>query len=183
MKMKRLLTLLLCLVLALATLAGCAGEEEPAGDLSAFTAATLDGESFCQDGIKDKDVTVINVWGMFCGPCRAEMPELAAYAKALPDNVQLITACVDAGSDPEGTRDFLASCGYDGVTLVGGDENFLAVFGAIQSFPTTIFVNGRGEIVGDAIVGRQPDLAASFTSAVNKVLKNEGKAEIAVEVK
>ncbi len=180
MKKKTLPALLLAGLLALGMLAGCAGGEAE-GDLSSFTAATLDGGSYNQDGIKAKDVTVINVWGMFCGPCRAEMPDLAAYAKALPDNVQLITACVDAMNDPEGTRAFLSECGYEGVTLIGGDESFLAVFGAIQSFPTTIFVNSRGEIVGKPIIGGQSDLAASFTKAVNQVLAAEGKAEITVE--
>ena len=32
------------------------------------------------------------------------MPDLAAYAKALPDNVQLITICIDALDDLEGTQ-------------------------------------------------------------------------------
>ena len=79
MKKKTLPALLLAGLLALGMLAGCAGGEAE-GDLSSFTAATLDGGSYNQDGIKAKDVTVINVWGMFCGPCRAEMPDLAAYA-------------------------------------------------------------------------------------------------------
>ena len=51
------------------------------------------------------------------------MPDLAAYEKALPDNVQLITICIDAGNDWEGTKAFLDSCGYEGVTIVGGDEH------------------------------------------------------------
>ena len=117
---------------------------------------------------------------MFCGPCRAEMPDLAAYEKALPENVQLITICIDAGNDLEGTRDFLTSCGYEGVTLISGDEALASVVNTVQSFPTTVFVNSRGEVKGTPIIGMQPDLSEAYTTAANKVLSEEGKAEISL---
>lgn len=180
MKMKKRLALLLGAVLLLGVLAGCSKEEAAAGSYSSFTASTLDGGTFTQDDIKSKDLTIINYWGMFCGPCRSEMPDLAAYAKALPDNVQLITICIDAFSDIDGTREFMSSCGYEGVTLVSGDESIASVVNQVQSFPTTVFVNSKGEVTGEAIIGTQPDLAAAFTAAANKVLKAEGKAEISL---
>lgn len=179
MKAKKWMILLLSAVLALSVLAGCS-EETPTGSYSSFTAGTLDGGTFTQDDIKSKDLTIINYWGMFCGPCRSEMPDLAAYAKALPDNVQLITICIDALNDIDGTREFLNSCGYEGVTLVSGDEALASVVNQVQSFPTTVFVNSKGEVTGETIIGTQPDLAAAFTAAANKVLKAEGKAEISV---
>lgn len=180
MKTKKWTILLLTAVLALGVLAGCSKEEAATGSYSSFTANTLDGGTFTQDGIKSKDLTIINYWGMFCGPCRSEMPELAAYAKALPDNVQLITICIDALNDLEGTEEFLNSCGYEGVTLVSGDESIASVVNQVQSFPTTVFVNSKGEVTGETIIGTQPDLAAAFTAAANKVLKAEGKAEISL---
>lgn len=179
MKAKKWMILLLTAVLALSALAGCS-EETATGSYSSFTAGTLDGGTFTQDDIKSKDLTIINYWGMFCGPCRSEMPDLAAYAKALPENVQLITICIDAFDDLEDTKEFLNSCGYEGVTLVSGDEALASVVNQVQSFPTTVFVNSKGEVTGETIVGTQPDLAAAFTAAANKVLKAEGKAEISL---
>lgn len=179
MKAKKWMILLLTAVLALSALAGCS-EETATGSYSSFTAGTLDGGTFTQDDIKSKDLTIINYWGMFCGPCRSEMPDLAAYAKALPENVQLITICIDAFDDLEDTKEFLNSCGYEGVTLVSGDEVLASVVNQVQSFPTTVFVNSKGEVIGETIVGTQPDLAAAFTAAANKVLKAEGKAEISL---
>lgn len=179
MKAKKWMILLLTAVLALGVLTGCS-EETATGSYSSFTAGTLDGGTFTQDDIKSKDLTIINYWGMFCGPCRSEMPDLAAYAKALPENVQLITICIDALSDIDGTREFLNSCGYEGVTLISGDEALASVVNQVQSFPTTIFVNSKGEVTGETIVGTQPDLAAAFTAAANKALKAEGKAEISL---
>ena len=180
MKAKKWMILLLSLLLASGILSGCSNDDATTGSFSSFTGYTLDGETFTQDDIKSKDLTIINYWGMFCGPCRAEMPDLAAYEKALPENVQLITICIDAGNDLEGTRDFLTSCGYEGVTLISGDEALASVVNTVQSFHTTVFVNSRGEVKGTPIIGMQPDLSEAYTTAANKVLSEEGKAEISL---
>ena len=180
MKAKKWMILLLSLLLASSILSGCSNDDATTGSFSSFTGYTLDGETFTQDDIKSKDLTIINYWGMFCGPCRTEMPDLAAFEKALPDNVQLITICIDAGNDWEGTKAFLDSCGYEGVTIVGGDESLSAVVTSVQSFPTTVFVNSKGEVKGSSIIGMQPDLAEAYTTAANKVLSEEGKAEISL---
>ena len=173
MDRKKLPALFLAMLLTLGLLAGCSGEEAgDGGSFSSFAGGTLDGGTFTQEEIK----------GMFCNPCRAEMPDLAAYAKALPDNVQLITICVDALNDPEETVEFLAGCGYEGVTIVTGDEALVSVVNGVQSFPTTIFVNSKGEVVGSTITGMQRDLAGTYTAEVNKALAAEGKAEISVDI-
>lgn len=39
--------------------------------------------------------TVVNVWAMWCAPCKEEMPTLAALAKAEGDQVQVVTVNVD----------------------------------------------------------------------------------------
>ena len=181
MKMKKAVSLLLSVFLVLGALTGCS-DDNSAGSMSSFTANTLDGGTFTQDDIKSKDLTIVNFWGMFCLPCRAEMPDLAAYAKALPENVQLITACIDGSNDLDATRDFLKNAGFEGVTLLSGDGDFDDLFASIQAFPTTVFVNSQGKIVGEPIIGGQANLAEVYTAAVNRALKAEGKAEISVEV-
>lgn len=109
------------------------------------------------------------------------MPDLAAFAKALPDNVQLITVCIDAAGGVQTAQDLLDQAGYEGVTLVGGDGDFQEVLGEIQAVPTTIFVDAKGNQVGSEILGRQADLAGTFLAAVNEALKAGGKAEISLE--
>lgn len=52
--------------------------------LGEFQAKTLQGGSFTQEDIAAKDVTVLNMWSTTCGPCVNEMPEVAAFAAALP---------------------------------------------------------------------------------------------------
>lgn len=208
MIMKRILAMTLSAILALGVLAGCGGgnaPEQPAdtaqpentaqsedtaqdgqdagtglGTLASFTAGTLDGGTFTQDDIMDKDVTVINFWALSCGPCIVEMPDLAEFAGALPDNVQLVTVCLDGNGNEDTAREVLEKAGFDGVTLISGSGDLLDLSRSLMYTPTTVFVDGEG-VVADAVIGGQEDLSGTFLAAVNAVLEGSGKAEISLE--
>ncbi len=107
------------------------------------------------------------------------MPDLTAYSESLPDNVQLITICLDGANNVELAKAILDQAGYQGVTLLSGDQSFANLCFAVQSVPTTMFVDSKGVVCGDPIIGRQKDLAGAFTERVNQVLKAGGKPEIA----
>lgn len=158
--------------------AGTAGQ---LGSLKSFSAGTLDGGSFTQEDIAAKDVTVINFWSLTCGPCIAEMPDLAAFAKALPENVQVITVCLDGAGNEDIAKNVLAEAGYEGVTLISGDGDLSALCGNLRYTPTTIMADSEGRLVGDAIIGGQKDLSGTFLEAVNASLRAAGKAEISLE--
>ena len=206
--MKRILAMTLSAILALGVLAGCGGgnaPEQPAdtaqpentaqsedtaqdgqdagtglGTLASFTAGTLDGGTFTQDDIMAKDVTVINFWALSCGPCIVEMPDLAEFAGALPDNVQLVTVCLDGNGNEDTAREVLEKAGFDGVTLISGSGDLLDLSRNLMYTPTTVFVDGEG-MVADAVIGGQEDLSGTFLAAVNAVLEGSGKAEISLE--
>lgn len=206
--MKRILAMTLSAILALGVLAGCGGgnaPEPPAdtaqpentaqsedtaqdgqdagtglGTLASFTAGTLDGGTFTQDDIMAKDVTVINFWALSCGPCIVEMPDLAEFAGALPDNVQLVTVCLDGNGNEDTAREVLEKAGFDGVTLISGSGDLLDLSRNLMYTPTTVFVDGEG-MVADAVIGGQEDLSGTFLAAVNAVLEGSGKAEISLE--
>lgn len=208
MIMKRILAMTLSAILALGVLAGCGGgnaPEPPAdtaqpentaqsedtardgqdagtglGTLASFTAGTLDGGTFTQDDIMAKDVTVINFWALSCGPCIVEMPDLAEFAGALPDNVQLVTVCLDGNGNEDTAREVLEKAGFDGVTLISGSGDLLDLSRSLMYTPTTVFVDGEG-VVADAVIGGQEDLSGTFLAAVNAVLEGSGKAEISLE--
>lgn len=151
------------------------------GSLKAFTASTLDGGSFTQDDIFAKDLTIINFWALSCPPCIGEMPDLADFAKKLPDNVQMITMCLDALYDEESTRSILSEAGFEGVTLVSGEMDLSDVCYQLQYTPTTVLVDSQGNLVGDAIIGTCEDLSETYLTAINSALKAGGKAEIRLE--
>lgn len=205
MKNKKFFALLLCAALTISMLAtGCsegktppASSDKPAqsenggsaatgtaaelGSMKSFTAATLDGGSFTQEDIAAKDVTVVNYWATICGPCVEEMPDLAAFEKALPDNVRLVTVCLDGTDAEDDVKRILSEAGYEGMTLLYGDGDYRDVWNNIQYTPTTVIVDSEGNLVGDAIIGGQEDLSGTFLTAVNAALKANGKAEISLE--
>lgn len=78
---------------------------------------------------------MINFWSMMCGYCIDELPEIAKYADALPDNVQVITVCLDLEGDDEvkATQDTLKDAGFKGTTLIKGDGDFKTVCEEIRS--------------------------------------------------
>ncbi|MDO5135247.1 MAG: TlpA disulfide reductase family protein [Eubacteriales bacterium] len=153
----------------------------PYGDLGSFLAGTLEGEELSQSDLADKDLTVINFWALTCGPCIREMPELAKLEKALPDNVQLLTVCLDGGQDPETTKTVLEKTGYEGVTIVAGDGDLMEICRRLQYTPTTLFFDQEGTGVGDAIIGAQQELEKVYLSAINCTLEELGKEAIALE--
>ena len=126
-------------------------------------------------------MTVINFWGTFCSPCIAEMPDLADFEKALPDNVQLITVCVDAEGNEETAKEILNYAGYEGITLVDGDDSFKEMLKVAQAIPITIFIGPDGEQIGEGILGMQQDLEGAYLSAINSALKELVKAEISLD--
>lgn len=205
MKNTTLFAPLLCAALAIGMLVtGCSGEKTPPvsssepvqnenggststgtaaglGSMKSFTAATLDGGSFTQDDIAGKDITVVNYWSLMCGPCIAEMPDLAAFEKALPDNVRLVTVCLDGEGAEDIVTSVLSEAGYEGTTLLSGDGDYLEIWKNLQYTPTTVLVDSEGNLVGDAIIGGQEDLSGTFLAAVNAALKAGGKEEISLE--
>ncbi len=205
MKGKNFFALLLCAALAAGALSGCSGEKDPPpssdapavqseegsqpaagtaaqiGSLKSFSAATLDGDSFTQDDIAANDLTVINFWALTCGPCIVEMPDLAEFSNALPDNVQVVTVCLDAMGNEDVARSVLDEAGFAGATLVSGDGDLAALVENLMYTPTTVFANSEGSLVGDAIIGGQADLSGTYLAAVNAALKAEGKAEVSLE--
>lgn len=158
--------------------AGQDASESPA--LAAFTAETLDGGTYTQDDLAAKDVTVMNFWSLTCGPCIQEMPELAAFAKALPDNVQVVTVCLDGLSDKASAGNILQEAGFEGVTLLSADGDLLALCSEIMYTPTTVFIDSAGKLSGEPIVGKRPELAADYLAAVNAALEAQGKEAVSL---
>ena len=151
------------------------------GTLKDFSAVTLEGEDFTAEDIAAKDVTVINFWALSCPPCIRELPDIADFSKALPDNVQVVTVCLDGSGNEEMVSSILDEAGFSGVTLVAGDGDLAALAGNLMYTPTTLVADSAGTLMGDPIIGGQKDLPGTFLAAVNNALQAGGKAEVSLE--
>lgn len=163
-------------------------EEEPSasiethGSLGDFEATLLGGEgTFTQDDIAAKDATVINFWSTTCGPCINEMPEIAAFADALPDTVQVVTVCLDGLYNPERATTVNERSGYEGVTLVNGTDGLAVLVSQVQYTPTTVFVAQDGTVVGDVLVGVPQNLEEAYLAGINEALAWQDKPAITLD--
>ena len=137
----------------------------------AFSSADLDGNKITDEIFSNADVTVVNVWGTFCPPCIREMPELAAWQKSMPKNVQIIGIVCDVTSsgDKRGVSNAKAILKRAGATFTNivADESLSTLLNGIQFVPTTFLVDKNGGIVGEMIVGAQ---VAKYKKAVEDYL-------------
>ncbi len=123
--------------------------------MPAFSTLDLDGNQVDSNMFGQADLTVINVWGTFCGPCISELPELGAWARELPENVQLIGLLCDVSlGEQEGIRT-AQKLVADYTNLLLSEDLEKAIAG-VRAVPTTFFVDRDGKLVGDPVIGANP---------------------------
>ncbi|SYZ74319.1 putative Thiol-disulfide oxidoreductase ResA [Candidatus Zixiibacteriota bacterium] len=124
---------------------------QAASETSSPTFATpdLDGNIHTLSEYKGKSPLVLNFWGTWCPPCRAELPDLKKiYADYGPKGV--IFVGLATRDTPESVRKFAADNGMDWTMLLANQDALISF--QISGVPTTIFYdrNGveRGRLIG-----------------------------------
>ncbi len=193
--MKRIICILLSVLFIAVVLSGCSGGDGAEADTSAadtantadtaesessertingvlksFSAKTLDGGSFSPEDFAKYDITVINFWGTYCGPCVSEMPDLAAFNEALPENVSFVTFCIDAEGNEDGAQSIIDEAGLTAPVITNADGDFTDVLSQIQYIPTTLFINKDGKIVGSEIIGGVDSVETVYNEHIEAAL-------------
>ncbi|MDO4280993.1 MAG: TlpA disulfide reductase family protein [Peptococcaceae bacterium] len=127
--------------------------EKVSGDLSSFETTDLDGKTVDQSIFADYDLTMVNIWATWCSACIEEMPELEILYKNLPEGVNMISICGDAADEKEMAEKILKESKASFQTLVANDGLNEHLLNNLSGYPTTIFVDKNGKIVGDAQLG------------------------------
>ncbi len=154
--MKKVIAILTTGLLIAVLTVGCgqkSSEPAPNGNLSSFTAQDIQGNTVTQDILANYDITMINIWTTWCGFCVQEMPELQEVSQNAPANVNVITICVDAADEAELAKHILADSGATFTTLIGNKELGDKLTNYVSGYPTTVFVDSKGNLVGKAISG------------------------------
>ncbi len=148
------------------------------GNLNKFKTVDMEGKDVNQDILKDYDVTMVNIWTTWCGFCVEEMPELQELYKGLPENVNMITICGDAADEPELTKEILTASKADFTTLQGNEDLEKSILQNVTGFPTTIFVDSKGNVIGAPQVGApaaKGEIVEGYTKLINDALSKIGK--------
>ena len=138
-----------------------------------FSAKTLDGEKVTQEYFGQYDLTMVNVWASWCGPCKSELAELGQLYGKLPENVGFLSITVDDPQDLKEAKALLEENGctfpcLDAQSSSGLFKNFL---GKVTAIPTTVFFDRSGNEVGGWLLG-VPQGGGSVSDAYLKQIQN-----------
>jgi thiol-disulfide isomerase/thioredoxin len=171
---RRLAAVLLAIALGAGALAGCSGREVGSsgdqgyvagkGVITTVAAAdrerpgevsgtTLDGNDVSLADYRGK-VVVLNVWGSWCPPCRAEAPMLADAARALADRGVVFLGINSRNPERAGPRAFERRFDVPYESIYDPDgRTLLAFHGTLSpnSIPSTVVIDRQGRVAASVI--------------------------------
>ena len=112
-------------------------------DLPPFTVTDLDGKQMSSSDWKGK-VVLVNFWATWCGPCRAEVPDLVALQEKYKDQVIVIGISEDEGP-VEGVRKFATQYKVNYPIAMTTPE-LQKLFPGIAALPTTFMLDKDGKV-------------------------------------
>ena len=112
-----------------------------------FKLPDLDGKMLTLNSLKGK-IVVVDVWGMWCAPCRRELPHLVAlYRKYKDKGVEIVGIDYEpetGDSINTQVRNFLKDNGVMYPCLVGDDRTRNQI--PEIAYPTTLFIDRDGKV-------------------------------------
>lgn len=115
-----------------------------AGGLPDLTLSCLGGDSPVRLASL-RGPMLVNLWAVWCGPCRTEGPHLASFAKAAAGQVALVGVDT-ADPDPALAAEFAQTVGWTYVQLQDPSHSLSDALG-LKGLPVTLFVDSQGRIV------------------------------------
>lgn len=125
--------------------------------LGEFETKTLDGKDVDQDIFAGADLTMVNIWGTFCGPCIREMPDLGELSREYADKGFQMVGIISDVSQPEDETalEIVDKTDADYTHLVIPEDANMQyrILKNAQVVPTTIFLDKNGNQVGETYPG------------------------------
>ncbi|HML36709.1 MAG TPA: TlpA disulfide reductase family protein [Bacillota bacterium] len=138
-------------------------EEAPASvSLASFRTQDIDGNEVNQDIFKDYPLTLVNVWGTYCGPCLEEMPYLGELHKEYADKgVNIVGIVIDAQDEDlqiiedqrKLVKEIVEKTGADYTHLVVSNDLIESVLTQFDAIPASFFVDSSGNVVSELYIG------------------------------
>jgi thiol-disulfide isomerase/thioredoxin len=133
---------------------------------------TLDvyGNEVTEETLGEKEIFFVHFWGTWCGPCVAEMGQMAEIADKYKDRVGFISLLDDFHENAEGAVKLLEGNGLDMLTLAYDTPGLEKVLQMLYSgyVPTTVILDSDGNAIGGQIIGAQ---GAGYGRLINSALK------------
>jgi thiol-disulfide isomerase/thioredoxin len=148
--------LLACCALAwpLAGRAGGPAVGKPAPPLSLHT---LDGRTIATDSLRGQ-VVILTFWATWCGPCKAELPLLSAYAaKHADEGLTVLGFSLDQPDQLDVVRTMAGALSFPSGLL---GEPWVPGYGRIWKLPVNFTIDRRGILADNSWNDERPDWTA-----------------------
>ena len=109
-----------------------------------FQLEALDGKPLSLASARGK-VVLLNFWATWCGPCRAEIPDLIALQQKYKDGLQIIGLTVDE-DDANIIKQVVAQTGINYPVAMSPPEIRMK-YGGIAALPTSFVLDTEGRVV------------------------------------
>jgi thiol-disulfide isomerase/thioredoxin len=132
-----------------------------------FSAESLTGETVDETYIQENRLTMLNFWATWCGPCVAEMPDLAELHKNYAEKgFSILGVMVDADTEAALSLIEEFEVGYPILPLSG---DLVEMAGGFRYVPTTVFFDSSGAQVGEIQIGSMN--YAEWSALVDELLE------------
>ena len=159
---------LLALALAFSATLASAQEMPSSGPLFAATLNDLDDKPVALERYKGKPL-IVNFWARWCGPCRAEIPELIKFRNAHKGKIEVLGIGIEDKAEP--AKEFAKAYDMDYPVFVAKEQGIplmQALGNTKAGLPYTLFIDRHGNVIQRKMgVVRKPD----FDSIQDTLLK------------
>lgn len=115
----------------------------------------LDGKPISLDDVKGK-IVLLNFWATWCGPCRAEIPDLIELQKKYKDRLAIIALATDE-DEPAEVKKFAQKAGIN-YRIGMATDPLREEYGGIPALPTSFIIDTQGRVVQKHIGLNDPSI-------------------------
>ena len=153
--------------------------ENKVKSIGEFNAKTLNGDTVTEESFKDYNLTMINVWATYCGPCKEEMKDLAALYESLPEGVNMTSICTDAADESKLAQEIMDANNAKFKVIIPDEKLTESLLKYVTGVPTTFFVDKSGNVVGEPFMGSgsKEDYMKEIESRLKMAGSEVGKVE------
>ncbi len=136
-----------------------------------FETKDIHGVAISSDLFKENKLTMVNIWATFCGPCINEMPDLQKlYEEVKNENVNIVGIISDVEGNEDLAKEIILKTKVKYTNIIPDANIQNGLLKDVSGVPTSVFVNEKGEMVGEAIVGARSK--EEYKKIIEEVLKN-----------
>ena len=151
-------TRLAALALAFSATLASAQDMPSSAPFFAATLNDLDDKPVALERYKGKPL-IVNFWARWCGPCRAEIPELIKFRNAHKGKVEVLGIGIEDKAEP--AKEFAKAYDMDYPVFVAKEQGIplmQALGNTKAGLPYTLFIDRHGNVIQRKMgVVRKPD--------------------------